>query len=537
MYKVLFVDDEALIREAICENTRWNELGYELVGACRNGREAIEQIQREGAPDLLLTDICMPYVDGIELTRYVYENCPDTKVMILSGYDEFEYAQMALRYHVMEYILKPVTAAELAKTLTATRERLDEERLKKTNLQRIKGEYISNLPLLRGRFLNNLLSGRLSEEEIRERLSIYHLDLTGNQFAAALVEGDDFEPFLKEAKEERNDLASFAVYNISNEIMEFHRCGITFQDAEERTVLLFGGDGEIEEKILKVTEEIRECLKTYLGIESTIGVGRAVRGFLDIPASFRDCKRALEFKFLLGGNQVIYAKELQEGRNDMVQAMPKLALEASAAIKSGDAGQVKGACREFFQAIRQSGLSKTRSIFSIQNMLLSLIGEMDAANLAGEVCRDEKELLDFVYSSEKLSEIEERFTAFCLELSGSFRNEKTNYCRRQAMLAMDYIEKNYGDSGVSLNSVCGYLAMSTSYFSSIFKAYTGETFVEALTKKRLEKAKELLSSTDKRSYEIAELVGYSDPHYFSSAFKKYTGMTPMEYARKTRGSL
>ena len=128
MYKVLLVDDEALIREAISENTKWNELGYELVGACKNGKEAIEKI-KENPPDLLLTDICMPYVDGMDLTKFVYENYRDTKVVIISGYDEFEYAKNAVKYQVVEYILKPITAVELSETLKKVREKLDGERL------------------------------------------------------------------------------------------------------------------------------------------------------------------------------------------------------------------------------------------------------------------------------------------------------------------------------------------------------------------------------------------------------------------------
>ena len=122
MYKVLLVDDEALIREAISENTRWKELGYELMGTCKNGREAIERLDQEEA-DLVLTDICMPYVDGMELTRYLYEKHKGVKVIIISGYDDFEYAKTAVKYQVMDYILKPITAKELAQTLTRVKEK------------------------------------------------------------------------------------------------------------------------------------------------------------------------------------------------------------------------------------------------------------------------------------------------------------------------------------------------------------------------------------------------------------------------------
>ena len=143
-------------------------------------------------------------------------------------------------------------------------------------------------------------------------------------------------------------------------------------------------------------------------------------------------------------------------------------------------------------------------------------------------------LLNTVYARNHLSEVEEVLVAFSTRLAEHFRDEKDSYCKRQALRALDYIEEHYKDSDVTLNSVCSYLAMSTSYFSSIFKNYTGETFIEALTRKRVEKAKFLLENTSRKNYEIACDVGYSDPHYFSNIFKKATGMTPTEYARKVR---
>ena len=142
MYKVLLVDDEILIREAIRENIHWKEMGFELIADCENGREAMEVI-RNNPPDLVLTDICMPYVDGIELARYIHENCPDTRTVIISGYDEFEYAKQAVRYQVMEYILKPVTPAELTEVLEKARASLDETRAKSETLKKLKGATVS----------------------------------------------------------------------------------------------------------------------------------------------------------------------------------------------------------------------------------------------------------------------------------------------------------------------------------------------------------------------------------------------------------
>ena len=259
MYKVLLVDDEPLIREAISENTRWEEMGFELMGTCRNGREAMEWLDREEA-DLVLTDICMPHVDGIELSRYIYENHRSVKVIIISGYDDFDYAKKAMKYQVLDYILKPITAMELAQTLDRVKEKLDQEHFENSSIAKIKGAYISNLPILRGRFLNSLLMGNVSPRELEGKLRDYQIHLPGPFFITSLVTGDDLSPFLKQSEEYKSDLAYFAIYNISEEIMSFYDCGVSFQDGEERTVLIFCGDENIGEKALKVMEEIHDSI-------------------------------------------------------------------------------------------------------------------------------------------------------------------------------------------------------------------------------------------------------------------------------------
>lgn len=528
------MDDEPLIREAISENTHWSELGYELTGTCRNGREAIERLDREAA-DLVLTDICMPYVDGMELTRYLYENHKETKVIIISGYDDFEYAKNAVKYQVMDYILKPITAQELAQTLTQVREKLDEEHFQKSSMQRIKTAYMSNLPILRGRFLNSLLMGNVGHQEIQEKLKDYKINLSGEHFMTSLVTGDDLTPFLKQSDEYKSDLAYFAIYNISEEIMDFYGCGVTFQDVDERTVMIFSGGEDIEERALKISEEIHDKILKFLNIKSTIGLGRQVGRIQELARSFADAKRTLEYKFVLGGDQVIYAQDLPENQELAGTDMPKFVSWICLAIRSGKPEDVQEAVCGFIKELRKVCLTRNRSIFCIQNLILSIMKDLDLAALSEtDILKEERELLNLVYTKEHLSEIGDALVKFCMDLAENFRDEKDSYCKRQAIRALEYIDEHYRDADVTLNSICSYLAMSTSYFSSIFKAYTGETFIESLTKKRMEKAKYLLENTSRKTYEIAGDVGYSDPHYFSSTFKKMTGMTPTEYAKKVR---
>ena len=209
MYKVLLVDDEVLIREAI---------GFELIASCENGKQAMEVIEKT-PPDLVLTDIYMPYVDGIGLARYIHEHCPDTRTIIISGYDEFEYAKQAVRYQVMEYILKPVTPAELTEVLEKARISLDEQRAKNETLKKLKGAYRSNRPILRSRFLNSLLRGDERAEELEEKMRELEISLPGSVFNTAIVEGDDLSPFVSRYPGVRDELALFSICNIAQELI------------------------------------------------------------------------------------------------------------------------------------------------------------------------------------------------------------------------------------------------------------------------------------------------------------------------------
>lgn len=534
MYKVLLVDDEALIREAISENTRWSDLGYELIGTCRNGKEAIERI-KENPPDLLLTDICMPFVDGMELTKFVYEQYRDTKVVIISGYDEFEYAKKAVKYQVIEYILKPITALELSETLIKVREKLDGERIQIRNIQKIKGAYISNLPVMRGRFLNSLMQGNIHVNNLYDRFQEYNIKLDGSHFMTALILGDDLTPFLNQSEITKVELAHFAIYNIAEEIMKNYDAGVTFQDVEEKTVLVFSADAEIEKAAMRICEEIRTAIYKFLEIRCTIGLGQVVNSVEQLYHSFNEAKKAMEYKFLLGGNQVILAASLQEDIAQQGVDSAKWTSQIILAIKTSNAEDIRRNVQGFIDEIRNAYMTKNRSIFYVQNLILSIMNALDNSSMnETQIFGEVRELLNTIYDKEQLSDMAKDLITFCDDISESMKHQKDSYCKKQALIALDYIDNHYGDSNISLNSVCVFLSLSTSYFSTIFKAYTGETFIEALTKKRIEKAKNLIEHTGKKTYEIADEVGYSDPHYFSSSFKKMTGMTPTEYAKKMR---
>ncbi|HUX22634.1 MAG TPA: response regulator, partial [Spirochaetia bacterium] len=192
MYKFLIIDDEPVVREGISENIDWASHGYTLVGACRDGREGIAAIE-ELCPDVVLTDICMPFADGLELAAFIADRYPETKTILLTGYDEFEYAQEAVKLKVSDFLLKPITAEELRAILDRVRLELDEERRRKEDLYTLRRQLQESLPLLRERFFNRLIRGEVLEPEVSAKLALLGIELSGPVFNVVLIDPDRVE--------------------------------------------------------------------------------------------------------------------------------------------------------------------------------------------------------------------------------------------------------------------------------------------------------------------------------------------------------
>ncbi|MFP3154447.1 response regulator [Lachnospiraceae bacterium ZAX-1] len=539
MYKIILVDDEILIRDAISSIIQWEELGFEFMGSFSDGKEAITFIN-EHKPDLILADIFMPYVDGIELSKFIYETYPQIKVIIISGYDEFAYAKQAVRYQVLEYLLKPITAAELSKVLLEVKESFDKEALKDRNVRKIRQLYSRNLPVLRGRFLNGLLSRSYVSPNLATKLSEYELQLNGSYFCTAMIEGDDFTPFTSQTGDPDIELAQFAIFNVAEEFIKSRSMGEAFQNVSNQTILLFSANSEAELSTFlgEICNGIKSAIFQFMHLECSIFVGRTVRTLQKLPLSYANAIALMEYKFRLGGNRIFYGKDFPEKLPDITVNWMEWSEKIVFAIKSNNKQSLDLMVEQFIAELRDACFSKPRILIYIQNVILSIMNALDSVGLADEEAFSlEWDLLNTIHTQNHLSKIENLIKGFCSHIIDTVYDQRDNYAKKQSLLALDYIDKNYGDSSLSLNAVCSYLVMSASYFSSIFKNFTGETFVESLTKKRIEKAKELLEMASLKSYEIANEVGYSDPHYFSIAFKKQTGLTPTEYAKSKKPSI
>ena len=232
MYRFLIIDDEPVVREGIAENIDWNAHGFELVGACRDGREGLQAIEQH-RPDVVLTDICMPFVDGLELAAFVAEQYPATRTILLTGYDEFEYAREAVKLRVQDFLLKPITAQELRAHLDAVRNELDTERNRKDQLERTREQVRESIPVLRERFLNRMIRSPIPREDVEKRLALLDLELPGPAFATLICDPDTVD-----AAAELTDIAvENVVADVSNEIPGT----VSFTTPKDNIVVLVSG--------------------------------------------------------------------------------------------------------------------------------------------------------------------------------------------------------------------------------------------------------------------------------------------------------
>lgn len=536
MYKLLLVDDEILVREAIAGNIHWKELGYELVSTCENGKEAITYI-KENKVDVVLTDVCMPFIDGIELSKYIHINNLEIDVIIFSGYNEFEYAQKAIRYGVSEYLSKPITSYELSEVLINLKKRLDKKKEIENEFKKINKSYFKNLILIQSKIIKNLIMGNELEES-RKEIEEYGINIDYLAYRVAIIEIDIYSDSYNTDKDKikQGDMKSFVIYNISNEIIKRYNAGEVCKGDNNRAFILLWTNSprEFSNIISKIFEEIQEEVFKFSELTITISIGENVYSLSDLHKSYKDAEELLLYKYLWNENQIFDREKLKNKLNASLNLdgiIDKLILS----IKLNERKQIEENIFEIQELFREGYIKKDKMCLYLFEIISQTCDLLRLSNIAEEFIYKIKEnSITKITESRSLSEAIVILKEFCFMSCEKMYIQKNSYSNKLAILALDYIEKNYNDYDLNLNIICSYLCISTSYFSTIFKNYIGYTFMEVLIRTRMDKAKELLENTNLKNYEISDKVGFRDPHYFSIAFKKITGKSPKEYAKEMR---
>lgn len=530
MYKILIVDDEELVRNAIISKLNWKEIGFDVVEQAEDGEVAYELALRL-RPDVVITDIRMPFMDGLELAEKLVKELPDSKIVILSGHDEFEYAQEAIKIGVTDYILKPVHSAQLTKLLVDILTIIKKKKMEEKKLEKLKSQLHQSLPLLKEKFFLSLLNNTIPHNDIQKSMDFFDISFPDDKYIVCASEIDGFNQLAAEKDAEFMALTSFSVLNIESELIG--NMGFVVNDTSNRQVMILSlkdSDDKNIEILYDIMDAIRVNIEKYLNITVTIGIGRLVNRLKDIHLSYKDALNALECKITMGKNRIYYIEDYGCRNPDLYFPTESIHNLVSA-IKLENAEAAISHVNDFYNKIAQK---KNITLDNIKIITIDLISSIQKITPSIVNNHNTKNALDFrIYENigkcETIDEFKSLaidFTAKVCDYISASRNSRNHIIIAKAK---NYIDANYHMENLSLNNVAGVVAVSPGYLSILFRKETNETFIEYLTKVRIEKAKELLKTTPLRAYEVAYKVGYSDPHYFSITFKKNTGFTPSEY--------
>ncbi|CAH1194277.1 HTH-type transcriptional activator RhaR [Paenibacillus auburnensis] len=548
MYKLILAEDEEDVREGIIAQIDWAKYGFEVVDSAENGREATEAIDRL-LPDVVVTDIQMPFMNGLQLAEWIRARHPNTKIIILTGYDEFEYAQKAIKLQIDEYILKPFSSQELIDVLLKVKATIEAEIAEKENVYVLSEHYRKSLPVLREQFLSSLVSRRLPLQEITDKSAEYGINLDGKQFQASVISIDYIRTGQsREAAAGRpvslrdtgdHNLQLFAILNIAEEICQKHGTGRVFIHRDEVVLLSVSkepDETEITGHTFAILEEIRQNVQHFLKLTVTAGAGTVCQSASMLFNSFSDAMQALDYRLILGNNRVIWIEDVESRSNQMLVFDELTQQSLIRTIKLGTVQELKEVMDELFGGLDTAHVStQDYQIFLLEIITSILRVAKESGSETADFMVPNMATLTDMNKFNNMGEAKQWIINVCTGLMDSIASGRQSSYKQLIDQAKEYIRSHYEESDISIGRVCQHLHISTGYFSSIFKKEMKMTFVSYLLQIRLEAAKELLRSTELKAFEIAEKIGFADPNYFSFCFRKKYGQSPKEYKNSARG--
>ena len=530
MIKVFLCEDEFVVREGIKNNIDWAGNGYEFVGEASDGELALPLI-RKLEPDIVITDIKMPFMDGLELSRVIRKELPFAEIVILSGYEEFDYAKQAISIGVAQYLTKPISGDDLLRELDTLREKIIRSKEERALKEQFKKEMEENDRRERSDLFRYLVSGDCAVPELLQRAEKLGIDLSAMWYNIVLL-------FTKSEHHEIEEYSrsSVTIDEYLLEIADEMECIVFDRDLEGKAILIMAdSEEELGRRQSALIEKFEAVFKDYSHVRFCGGIGKAVNRLSRLNESYEDAGCALANRFFVPDSGFFTAKRDMAQTSATEEQFDMSTIDAKRIDKSnvqkflkmGNLDEIPFYVGEFVKSVGEDAFNSyifrqyiaMDVFFAVSGFMEEITGGKEGAGIA-EVS---KEALGNVTSvTEYITQV--------IESAIRYRDSiATNRYKDIVDSAVKYIEENYADEELSLNQLASHVNVSPNHLSTIFSQQTGKTFIKYLTEYRMDKAKEMLRCTSKRSSEISEAVGYKDPHYFSYMFKKTVGMTPTNY--------
>lgn len=539
MLKVVLVEDESVIREGIRDTMPWEEYGYKFVGEAADGEMALSVI-RQTKPDLLITDVKMPFMDGLSLAKIVSEEFPKMKIIIISGYDDFEYARQAIAVGVDQYLLKPITKMNLKKALVDLREKIEADQMQSDYQTQFITEMHEYERYNRRRFFERMLGGELSVVEIYDEATKLNLEMTAARYNLVFYHINEKNGVNGGTglTEEQNDLFNRKQEEIVHFVLRQPQYTLFAWNVDTYGVLVRSDANGIKEettklvdKICQVGEAIQDMAQWY------VAIGKEVERLSCLPECYQAANHHMAYRFMIQNQHVLSEETLSNYMEsadvqslntvDSSKMNPEIIREF---LEHGSMAEVSDFVASYMLSIQEalkSNMFRDYVVLNIRFAVIAFVESLGSSKDEHANCMAHK-YSDMYIKPELVANYFNDMLQAALEIRDKASDAQSSKVLRKAL---EYIDKNYANESISLNEVASMVNVSANYLSASFSQSMEKTFVEYLTNKRMEKAKMLLKTTDKSSSEIGLEVGYKDPHYFSFVFKKTQGCSPREYRK------
>ncbi len=527
----MLVDDESDVRSRVLNNVNWEELGYKIVAEAENGKEAYELFERY-EPDVLITDIKMPFMDGLELTEKILARYPYTKIIILTGFDEFEYAKKGILLQVEDYILKPISKQELTERLVRVREKIEEEKATRKNIDELRAYYESSYKLVRQKELENILEGN-SSTDMKKWLDYYGLNLAGKLFSVLYISVDRDTA---DKDVEITNLKNIALLRFLDELKDALDLGEYLLYGEG--VFLIQSDKSVDKsaflkRLDKISNNLLQGASKYLDVGLTIGVGKVVTSLDEIYLSKETSLNAYDYKLLLGNNRAIFADDIEENTTAMLPIKNIDLRRLATFIRTGQMDNFEDCLKEIFVALIKDSADKYMSVeIQIFSVLDGIITELA---IEDEAINDLKEgVLISISKQESHEEIKSGLVHLARKIVDINSLKRKNTTKDIVNKAKNIVASMLKSPELSLELIADEMHYSPNYLGTTFKKEVGTSLNAYILSLRIEEAKELLINSSLKSTDIAMSTGFSSSSYFAFSFKKAVGLSPREYRKSKR---
>ncbi|MCD9023503.1 response regulator transcription factor [Cohnella silvisoli] len=530
MLKVLIVDDEYYFRQALKVSLPWNDLGFEICGEAKNGKEALEKIH-ETNPDIALVDINMPVMDGLEFIKCIREQGNELKIVILTGQSEFTYAKQAVQLGTYNYILKPIDENEIKNTLFEIKGLIESEQSIKLEMDDLRRQVREYMPVLRDRFLNEILQGNLpfDSNELVQKMEYLNMTLISPYYLSVVIEIDRNEEL--QWLENELEIWKFAVSNIAAD-MVLGKCeyAICHDHNDCICVVLGFMDSESFDTIEALCDGIRHAVHKYLKFTVTIGIGNIYKDIADVSISYKEALFALKNRLILGGNRVILHNMVSEIRIMGTLFSVEQRSQLLMSMRIGNAMETEKRLTDIFTLIRSKNVNVDMLFVTSVEMVSTCLEYLtETGQSIKEVFMDTDHLLTAIQDMNSIDQIENWIKDIFANAVQHVQKNKYSKSAKVVEDVKNYIQRHYFNEELKIDDIAKHVYTNYSHLCFVFKKETGITINDFLTEVRMYKAKELFDNGDQLIQIVANKVGYADANYFGKCFKKYFGMPPSKY--------